>query len=355
MISKEDALDKLNKLFSAISPSGQQKTGDAIQDFLKYLIKNYEKLDIKAKDFFDKVAEDIVAKGNEQISKMHDSKEKRYLIRELSKVKGEHFNSDFLIKLLEKKTHSNLSIIKDTRKIFTIRLQNILDFLFDESKKSHKGLATFAKIGLFYLCVDELLSAFHLAQHSFINQTYTHIRSIWENIDKVELFNKQPEYAELWFSEDPKDKKKIRDELSPASVREKLGKDRYDPIYGMFSELGPHGSLRNIQSRSAMKVKNHIEDKTELKFWFAGCPFEHQIIWVNSFLIITLGRVLLKTLEIYTDNINMGEAKSIILEFTSDIKIFLSKHFLTWASKNDLDIESFNKEIDNYQKISQIL
>ena len=174
-------------------------------------------------------------------------------------------------------------------------------------------MAGFAKISLFYLCIDELLTAFHLTQHAFVNQAYSHIRSIFENLDKIDLFHQQPEWAEIWASDNPEDRKKVRTELNPSKVRKKLGRDTFDPIYGMFSELGPHGTFRGIKSRSARKVREN-EKNPEIHLWIAGCPFEHNYIWLCSFLLYTIIKMLLKITDVYAEYLNEEEIAKILDE-----------------------------------------
>ena len=44
-------------------------------------------------------------------------------------------------------------------------------------------------------CFDELISALHLSRHNYFGQSNTHLRSILETLDRVELFNKYPEMS----------------------------------------------------------------------------------------------------------------------------------------------------------------
>jgi len=146
--------------------------------------------------------------------------------------------SDVLIAVLEQKPDKKPEIIDDTRVIFTTKLQNVLDFLLDVREKRQQGVAGFAKISLFYLCIDELLTAFHLTQHAFVNQAYSHIRSIFENLDKIDLFHQQPEW----------------------------------------------------------------------------CPFEHNYIWLCSFLLYTIIKMLLKITDVYAEYLNEEEIAKILDE-----------------------------------------
>jgi len=348
MISKKEAFQKLTKLIE------EKDAIDPIGKFLEYMKDNYNQLDEETKNWIDNAIEKMLNSAQKKIEKkiedMDDSIERRNLARELSKLKGEHFESKKLIKILENEVQDETEILEIIRVIFEKRLQNYLDFLFDASKNIHKGPEIAALVGILYLCVDEFLTSFHLSQHFFINQTYTHIRSIWENLDKVELFSIKPEYLELWFSEDPKDTKKILYEFSPASVREKLGKQRYDPIYGFFSELGIHGTFKTIQSRSAIKITNSDLDKKTIAFWVGGVPFEHNIIFVNTFLIITLFMALLKVFKLFLDIINAKEAESIMLEAACELTDYFSKYVCEWAKNNNLDITAIVDWLNEVQK-----
>jgi hypothetical protein len=243
-----------------------------------------------------------------------------------------------------------IKIFDDVRKIFIRQLQNVVDLLSDVSEHSQNGIASFAKVSLFYFCIDELLAAFHLAQHSYINQAYSHIRTVSESLDKIELFDQQPEWAELWSSQDPKDKMKILNQLSPKAVREKLGREKYDPFYSFFSELGPHGTFKGIQSRSGMSLQRSPSGKPLIRLWVGGCPFEHNVIWVSTFLLYTINNVVLKIMLIFEQYFNQDEIKLILKSLVEDYKEFCINHFIPWLQKEGHDTEEFIQflnELDN--------
>ena len=122
-------------------------------------------------------------------------------------------NAEELVGVLEGKSPQVAPIFGDARKVFTQVLQRVLDLLYNISKKSGSGPGEFAKIGLASFCVTEMLAAFHLAQHSFVNQAYAHVRSVFEHLDKIELFHEQPQWAYLWCSDTPEDAKRALSEL----------------------------------------------------------------------------------------------------------------------------------------------
>jgi hypothetical protein len=170
MISKKEITEKLRELLSKKSISDEEQLNNALQQFLIYLFENYDQLDDEAKDLCDKTTNSLLENAKTNIYKLPESVEKRKLIRILAKAKNMHYSSELLVQVLEDKNEDMLPLLKDTRDFFIKWLQIILDFLFDEANKKQSGLASYAKLSIFYLCVDELLAAFHLAQHHFINQ-----------------------------------------------------------------------------------------------------------------------------------------------------------------------------------------
>jgi len=338
--------EKLVQLLAGIDPNDISAFDKAIQQHFQYLTENYSELDPEAKIAVDEFSEELLKQAKENLSAMPDSQRKREGLRIVKKADGRHFDSKFLVEILEKKSDKNLEIITDTRGIFVRRLQTILDLLSDATDKTQKGIAGFARLSLLYLCIDELLAAFHLAQHFFVSQAYSHIRTVWEALDKVELFHQQPEWAILWSSQDPNDEHKILHELSPAFVRQKLGKNRYDPLYSMFSELGPHGSFKGIQSRTTQKAKTDEDERPQFRIWVGGCPFVHNIVWVNSFLIYTLVMVILKIASVYQPDLTDRELNNILTETKKEIRNFILKHYVGWLKEVGFDPDPLIKIMD---------
>ena len=338
--------ERLVQLLACIDPNDISTFDKAIQQLFQYLTEKYPELDPEAKIAVDEFSEALLKQAKENLSVMPDSQRKREGLRIVKKADRRHFDSKFLLEILEKKSDMDLEIITDTRDIFVRRLQTILDLLSDVTDKTQKGIAEFAKLSLLYLCIDELLAAFHLAQHFFVSQAYSHIRTVWEALDKVKLFHQQPEWATLWSSQDPNDERKILHELSPASVRQKLGKDRYDPLYSMFSELGPHGSFKGIQSHTSQKAKTEGDERPQIRIWVGGCPFVHNIVWVNSFLIHTLVMVILKIASVYEPDLTDGELNNILTETKKEIKNFTLKHYIGWLKEEGIDPDPLIKIID---------
>ncbi len=351
MITKADVGKKLKEIFESVNPKDQADLSGVLQLFFQYIKEHYGELDEEVQKSFDKMIDETLPEVKRAIDELPEGREKRQLRRMWKDASGKHFNSESLVKILEQPAQGETEALKEIREIFINSLQNILDLLSDAVEPSRRGIAEFAKLGLFYLCVDELLAAFHMAQHSFVNQAYSHIRSILEAMNKIELFNRKPEWAELWASVDPKQKKQQLRELSPSSIRKKLGGERYDPFYGFFSEFGPHGTFRAIQTRSARKPEL-IDGKPQIHFWIGGCPFEHNIIFINSYLLFSLGLVLSKVGSIYAHLLNREEVTEILNQIMEDSKRFNEAHFIPWAQKAGLDVSPL---IEYWKKLPEIL
>lgn len=344
MISKEDLKNHLRKILNDIDFSDEMAFIELVQKQIMYINEHYEQFDEDAKEMADSAVDNLIKKIKNIVEDIDEGPLKQQMQELIKNIPNKYYiDSKKLVEGLERKSTQDKDIINSTRNYFIQKLQIILNTLSSLVNEKHEGKASFAKISLFYFCIDELLAAFHLAQHAFINQSYSHIRSIYEMLDKIELFNTEPKWAELWMSEDPKDKKKIIHELSPASVREKLGRDRYDKLYSMFSELGPHGTFTAIQQRSAKLIKNEKEEgKPQIYLWVGGSPFEHNIVWIMSFLIYSVFSVLIKLIKVYDIELNDDIRKEIIIDF----KDFISQYYLVWAEKEELDIQPIEDYFD---------
>lgn len=251
-----------------------------------------------------------------------------------------------LVEVLEGRNPESVPILRDARRVFTKALQRVLDLLSDISKKPGSGPDEFAKIGLASFCVTEMLAAFHLAQHSFVNQAYAHIRSVFEHLDKIELFHEQPEWAELWCSDKPEDAKRVLLELKPAAVREKLGRPRYDPLYAWFSELGTHSTFNAIRSFSAKTASRKVGGRPTLQFWIGGCPFEHNIIFINSFLLLAGVEVTRVIRRVYAESLTTDAADQALVDTGGELLDFITKYLVQFADQCGIDTRPLMRIIE---------
>ena len=350
MITKHDIAKKLREILDDDDVINQKGAISVIQSLVRFLFENYDELDEESRQFLESFKDSIVLQGTKFVQDLPEGSYRRQMNRQLKVIAGKHHSSEALVTILERTAVNPSEVFTDTRRIFVQNLQNALDLLSDVVETSKKGSAEFAKIGLSYFCIDELLAAFHLAQHSFINQAYSHIRSVLEALDKIELFHKEPEWAKLWANENPKEERRRLKELSPVSVRKKLGRDTYDPFYSFFSEFGPHGTFRGIKTRSARK-KEVVDGKPEIRFWIGGCPFEHNTISVNTYLLYALDMMLINIGVTYSQFLNKDEVSSILKRIVMESRKFTQKHLIPWAKQVDLDVTSLIKYLEDAENM----
>jgi hypothetical protein len=136
--------------------------------------------------------------------------------------------------------------------LLTRAAQVLMDILHDVTRSTHQGPSKFAIVGLYFWLLDEITVAQYLARRSYSTLAYTHLRSCMEIVDKVELFTKKPKEADIWVSGD---ERAIWKKLAPARVREKLGRNSFDPLYQYFSAQGSHSTFTAMQSRVRRKNK----------------------------------------------------------------------------------------------------
>ncbi|HYE09730.1 MAG TPA: hypothetical protein VEF53_06080 [Patescibacteria group bacterium] len=348
MISKEVASNMLKEKILILGSTDEATIGKAFHEHLHFLAENYHELEDDLKKFYDDTMTKMLDTAKSNIDNLEDSIAKRQGIRMYKQATKDHYNASWLVQILEKPIVKPLPIQTFVRDTFIKRLQNLIDFLSDIVDSPHAGISRLSIIGLYYLCIDELLAAHHLTQHSFVNQAFAHIRSVLENMDKIELFHKQPEWAEIWASEKPEDKKKILFELSPKGVRVKLGKPNYDPMYSMFSELGTHGAFKGIQVRTGIIRKTNGRERDTMKFWMGGCPFEDNIIWTNSFLLYITGMILFSVTKIYAEYLLEEEVENILKEYARDMKKVNEDFIIPWASEQGLDVEPLVEMLNKF-------
>lgn len=335
MITKDDLKTNLERLLHNVTPGDMQTITQKMGEHLAYSLQHYDELDEETKKITDDSIESIKNYSAQLLTQLPDSKIKRQLDRLHASSMGKHFDIEAHIKALEAPLENIDDNLRECIRIFTSGLKYISDLIYDITQNTLQGPANFAQLSLLMICVNELLVTLHLLKHRYVNQAYSHIRTIFENLEKVELFRVKPQWADVWAGND---EKKKWDELRPAKVREKLGKEKHDPIYGLFSSLGIHGTFQAVQVQTARKVKEK-EDRPSFTVFVGGTPFEHNTVWVNGFGIYALYSVLLQLMRSFERYLNVEEGEEILKKIFDELKNYIGTHFLGWAKKQNLKTE----------------
>jgi hypothetical protein len=122
---------------------------------------------------------------------------------------------------------------RDLRDLFVDAAEPMAQLLFDvREAPGHQG---FAVVQLITRGLNDLIIAFHLTLHGYLNQAYNEMRMAWEACDLVKLLGTDPSEATLWIESE-----KPWQDFSPSAVRKKLGKPKLDELYDTFcSEAHP--------------------------------------------------------------------------------------------------------------------
>ena len=108
--------------------------------------------------------------------------------------------------------------------------------------------------------LSDLLAGGHLAAHCYLPQAYGVLRPALDSADLVELFARDPEAATKWTTTESAHR-----DFAPSTVRKLLGRERFDPVHGYFSEHGSHPRFAGAQISGGMRIgADNPDDKTAL-------------------------------------------------------------------------------------------
>ncbi len=303
-----------------------------LKEVFDFAVANEKEMDEEANAYFDKVLSGIGDLIEQGLGKVADSGHKRKMLRLLALTQRKHHRADKLAEGLGRPLPQPFEVAEAAKPIFFAALQSILDVLFDATRQSQKGAAQVAILSMLYWTVDELNVAFYLAERKYATQTYSHLRTVHELLDKTELFFKQPRWAEVWASND---KKRIREEFSPGAVRKKLGRPSFDAVYGFLSEAGPHGTFEAVRRRMVKRGKR--EDRTEVAIWVGGVPWNSEVVVSVSSCVISVISTLTMAVGVYEDRLHPDEAMELLNARSNEAIDFLQKYFVKWAQESGID------------------
>ena len=275
------------------------------------------------------------------VANLADSPEKRRMLRAIAGVKREHHHAGTFLKRLAMPLPTPVPVAELAKPIFLEAHQSVLDLLWDATRHSQQGAAQFATLGLLYWAFDELTVAFYLAERRYTTQAYAHLRTLHDLLDKAELFFQQPQWAEVWGSDD---KEKILKELSPGAVRKKLGKPKFDPVYGLFSELGTHGTYGAMRKRVTQTGRTPGVTKVAMRI--GGTLWDSEVRMTVACCIFAVLSTLLTLAKVYESRLNRKEVVSILQARFATAGNFLQEHFIKPSSKSGLDASGLTRTLN---------
>ncbi len=337
---------RLSDIRARVRPDDSESASKALKEAVAFIKAEYETFDAMARREADRILDGLIELGAQGAEKalpgMPEGTEKRSTARAVAAARKEHFLALDLVAVLERPPAIDHPTVTSTRPIFVNGLQLALDFLFDARSSPTKGKAFFAKYGLAIWAVDELLVAFDLAQRAFVNQAYSHVRTVHEVLDKLELFHSDPTWAEFWIDKGtayPHWK-----ELTPAEVRKKLRRERHDPLYNFFSNMGPHMSFRGLQARGGMVEDREHPRATSAMFFIAGAPYEHELVVVNVLVAHAALAFAVKIARVFADKLNTEEVNQRLGRCAGEFRsVTLTSAVLRAAARSGVDAETFRR------------
>jgi len=193
---------------------------------------------------------------------------------------------------------------------------------------------------LLYWTVDELTAAFYLAERKYTTQADGHLRTVHDLLEKAELFFHQPAWADVWAGGD---KKRILAELSPGGIRKKLGRPKFDPVYGFFTELGTHGTWEALRKRVTQTGKK--EDRAQVAMRIGGTPWDSEVEMVVVGCIFTVFSTLLLIVKVYDARLHRREATAILRARFEQAREFLREHFLDPQEREGIDTSALTETL----------
>lgn len=320
---------------------------DRFKDVMDYAVANEALMDTEANAYFNNLLETIATMFESGLKDLPDSASKRQLLRAVAGTRGKHHRSQDLLKRLGMPYPIQRPLVEAARNIFVEAHQSILDLLWDATQQPQSGVAQFATLGLLYWTVDELTAAFYLAERRYTTQAYSHLRTVHDLLDKAQLFFHDPQWAEVWGSGD---KQKITSELSPGAIRKKLGKPKFDPVYGFFTELGTHGTFEALRKRVTQTRKN--DGRTQVAMRIGGTPWESEVDIVIACCIMTVLSTLITIGQVYQTRLHVGEVVAVLHSRLDSNIAFLQQYFVEPRLKAGIDASALT---EGYKKLLLML
>ncbi len=351
-ITVKDIGDRLvESLKNSGNPQDPANQWKVIMGHIMYGLSNYDQLTSEAQKVTDDLNQRALTFIEQQLPNLPDSVKTRQLRRATRGAQGKRLHAAGYINALESPQNDLKDLFKKTRELFEKHLQFTMDLYQDVSDNTFGGVVNFCKYSLIGVCIDELIVAHHLCQHSYAAQAFSHIRSVQEAIDLIELFNKEPKWADLWAGDEPS--KKVWEELKPSKVRKKLGRDETSGrIYSMFSVSGTHPSFEMIRSKCLKSAELSSKGNPQFSISIGGTPHTKEAVCSPIFLLFSLTMVFVQLLNSFGRFLHEQETLKILGEISNDFLSFFENNYIKPLKESSPEFKEMEEAI---QKIKDDL
>lgn len=314
-ILKERFIEKLKGL----KQKGGLEMWTVLVDHMIYSLGNYDRMTPEAQKITDEQNAIMIKHVEDSIKGLPDDVMIRQANRFIRGSKGKRWHVNLCIEQLEKPVQSLNEIESRCKSIFEKYMQPMVDMYQDILEHTHSGTVTFSQIALLGMCFDELFVVFHLSQRSYAQQAYSHLRTIQEALDLINLFRVKPEEADLWTSDE--DWHKIWKELKPGKVKEKIGsEDVFGKFYHLFSDIGTHPSFNMMRLRCRMLRERSANGNPLFYISLGGTPKTKEAYFCHVFLVLSIVQILSCLLTVFNKYLNMKEIQSILEGLFTDFR-----------------------------------
>ena len=248
-----------------------------------------------------------------------------------------HFEAKQFIECFPTMLDKESPLVEEAVVILGKTLQCLFDILHDATQDSQDGPAKIAVLGLAYWLFDELTVAQYLARRNYSTLAYTHLRSVMEILDKIELFTQKPETAELWASGNERE---VWKKLAPPRVRELLGRNSLDPVYKYFSEEGSHSTLTAMRPRLRPQANAPGEDR-RIAIMIGGMKDAARQMSILIYCIQLAGQAIIMTESAFKDRLDDADIATMITTLTAETNVFYGHFF-----------DSFDRSVGNIEPLA---
>ena len=313
----------------------------SLASFFKEAMEHYENATAEGQAYLEQMVARMGGFFQGVLESAPDNAENRKARRILAAVQGEHFHAEALFDSFHALPEEPDEEVQEAVTVLTRTTQGLLDVLHDAIQRSQKGPANFAITGLFFWLIDETMAAQFLARRSHATLAYTHLRSIMEISDKIELFTKQPEQAEIWIAGNERE---VWKKLAPPRVREKLGRSSFDPLYQYFSEQGSHSTFTAMQSR-VRRRSNTGNQRLGITMMIGGIPDRGRQLSILMYATLLTNIALHRAVFAFAERLN-GEDAAQIITSSNEACFGLIERIFSLAKELPMDLSP----LDTFRK-----